>query len=178
MAVSELKSDLKLTTDTPYFALMGKLWGFSERIWEKLDCIITALQSIFSCFLSKQFSMHRVKRSRRQANFFLTNSLTKYMTNWRWQEPCKTCLKEPTKTILTCTTEPVFLPLNHTQIVWWPQAPSKMASRQTCAVYSSCLLTVLLHQNLLIWHHPIPIIIHWRLEREAARENGLIYWWG
>ena len=54
MTAAELKSDFKLTTDTPYLTLMGELWGVTiVRIWEKIDRVLMALHCIapiWMCF--------------------------------------------------------------------------------------------------------------------------------
>ena len=43
MTVAELRSDFKLTTDTPYLTLTGEIWGVCcKDILGKIDCVITA----------------------------------------------------------------------------------------------------------------------------------------
>ena len=46
MTGAKLKSDFKLTTATPYLALMGELWGVYCEDFEKIDRVITALHCI------------------------------------------------------------------------------------------------------------------------------------
>ena len=41
--VAESESDFRITTDTPYLALMGKLWRFIVSILKKIQCNIVAL---------------------------------------------------------------------------------------------------------------------------------------
>ena len=50
---AELKSDFKLTTDTPYLALTGELWGVSVmRTFKKIDRILAALWGGWGCKVS------------------------------------------------------------------------------------------------------------------------------
>ena len=41
MTMAERKSNIRLTKDTPYLALMGELWGVFCEDFEKIDRVIT-----------------------------------------------------------------------------------------------------------------------------------------
>ena len=50
MTATERESDFELTTDTPYLALTGKLWGVSCEHFEEIDRVITALHCNINAF--------------------------------------------------------------------------------------------------------------------------------
>ena len=44
--MAERESDITITTDTAYLAVMGELWVYIVRILEKIDRVISALHGI------------------------------------------------------------------------------------------------------------------------------------
>ena len=58
MTAAERKSDLKLTTDTPYLALTGQLWCVYFGIWEKIDHVITAPHYIYIITCIQDIHIH------------------------------------------------------------------------------------------------------------------------
>ena len=54
----EYKSEFEPTKDTPYLTLMGKLWVYFVRIWEKIDNVITTSRGMYSSHNESSDELH------------------------------------------------------------------------------------------------------------------------